>query len=476
MLQQTPAGRPLERIKSLSGPALGISLNGFDKPIHMQEFGMKRDDVVLTRRLVLLLWTAFFVVSLSPLVWGTIFLTDFGFGDALLYHHWVREGLEHGTWPVIDEPWVYPLGALVPMSLLAPISDALDYVVIWWGLILVFNAATLIVVRDGLPNGVRASWWWLAFLFLLGPTGLSRIDSIAATLATIALVLISRHPRFATTLVAIAGWVKVAHFAWLLPLFIISRCRIRHVLAPSTIVTAVVVGFGLSFGSGWRIFGFLTQQSSRGLQAESVFATPLSVARMFGTSENPRFNFGLKTWEYSGAMSDRIATALDPVLIIAVFSASFLVFLAHRRQRTSPTELIALSTFAMMLILIVFNKVGSTQFTLWLAAPLVLSFATFSNGSTPTFRWRVPLTISLVVATLSQLVYPLFYSEYTGGTAAMILVGALRNLLVVALLVWTLRSLWVAGRSEQAFSYEHLRHGVRSSPGFSQISRPRRKF
>ena len=454
----------------------GFLQTGPINPFTCEDSGVKRDDVVLTRRLVILLWIAFFMVSLSPLVWGTILLTDTGLGDAFLYHHWVREGLKHGTWPVIDEPWVYPLGALAPMALLAPISDAHDYVVMWWGLILVVNAATLIVVRDGLPNGVRASWWWLAFLFLLGPTGLSRIDSIAAALATIALVLISRHPRFATTLVAIAGWVKVAHFAWLLPLFIISRCRIRHVLVPSTIVTAVTLGFGLTLGSGWRIFGFLTQQSSRGLQAESVFATPLSVARMFGAAENPRINFGLKTWEYSGSLPDRIATALDPVLIIAVLSASLLVFLAHRRQRTSPTELIALSTFAMMLILIVFNKVGSTQFTVWLAAPLVLSFATFSNGSTPTFRWRVPLTISLVVATLSQLVYPLFYSEFTGGSTAMILVGALRNLLVVALLVWTLRSLWVAGRSEQTCSYQHLRHGIRSSPGFNEISRPRKKL
>jgi hypothetical protein len=389
-------------------------------------------------RWVGLIWVAFFVVSLSPLVVGS-FLRDSGFGDVFLYHRWVREGVERGMWPVIDVPWVYPIGALAPMALLAPFAGGPHYVTAWWALVLVLNAVTLIVIRDFLKNGLRAAWWWLAFLFLLGATGLSRIDSIATGLATIALVLVSRHPRAAATLVTAAGWIKLAHFTWLLPLYLVATGRTKNVLVPAAIVFAVVMSFAVSLGSGARIFGFLTEQSDRGLQTESVFATPFSVARILDGTPRPELRRPLQTMEFPGTSADAVAKLLDPLLVVAVLGISIMVWLAHRRARLSPIELIAVSTFAMTLVLIVFNKVGSPQFTLWLAAPLVLSFSIFSDE--PVLKWRTPLTISLVVAALTQIVYPLFYFDFIRGTTPLILASALRNALIVVLLVWAVRAL-----------------------------------
>lgn len=404
------------------------------------------------------MWLAFFMVSVWPIISGLYVVNDAGFGDVSLYYEWSRNGIEHGIWPVINEPWVYPLGALAPMALLAPIGDLGNYFMAWWALIFVLNAVTLIVIRDGLTNGYRAAWWWLAFLLLLGPAGMSRIDAVAAALATIALVLIGRRPRSATILITLAGWVKVAHFAWLLPLLIVSSRRIRNVLVPSALISAVVFGFGLSLGSGVRILGFLTQQSDRNLQSESVFATPLSVSRIWGAADGYGLNLKLNTWEYSGNMATHIAQALDPMLVIVALLVSLLVFRANRRTRISPTELIALATFAMTLVLIVFNKVGSPQFALWLAGPLVLSFASSSSGSVPAIEWRFPLATSLVVAAMTQVVYPLGYHAYLYGSPSVIIVGAVRNLLVVALLVWAIQKLWSASHVEHDKRQKLMRH------------------
>ena len=393
----------------------------------------------------MLLWIAFFIASLGPLISAAYLVKDSGLDDVFLYHEWVRHGFETGIWPVVDEPWVYPIGALVPMALLSFIASASTYLVAWWGMIVAINAFTLIRIRDNLPNGYRAAWWWVAFLLCLGPSAIGRIDAVAAAAATFALVSFYRRPKLAATLITLAGWIKVIHFAWLLPLFLISTKRVHNVLAPALLSSILVVGVELALGSGTRIFGFLTGQTRRGLQAESIFATPFSVARLWKDGMGPTYNEPLNTYEYLGEAASTTARVLDLLLIIAAIVVAQLVLLAHRRRHLQQLQLVALATFAMTLALIVFNKVGSPQFTLWLAAPLVLSFATKSVPQT-VISWRFPLIGVLAVAALTQLIYPLAYRSYILGSPTMVFVGAIRNVLVVALLAWAVRKLYEASR------------------------------
>lgn len=385
----------------------------------------------------LYIWIAFTLVSVCPVYVAAIFGSDSGFGDLFLYQDWARIGLHLGIWPVLDNPWVYPLGALAPIALLSHLGSRGAFALAWLGLIVFFNAVALIVIRRKLPNGDAACWWWLGFLVLLGPVALSRIDAVAAAAATIALVLIQTRPILASALITYAGWVKVVHFAWLVPVFILTRRRIRTVFVPWFLVSTAIVGLGLLLGSGSRIYSFLTAQSDRGLQAESVIATPLSIARMWNGSSRLMNNTALNTYEYVGVAAQRLAHAADVLIIFAVLAVSVLVLIASQKTGHDTIEILALGTLAMTLTLIAFNKVGSPQFTLWLAAPLVLSFAI----SSPLLSWRTPQRIALAVAGLTQMVYPLFYGSYIHDAPPMIVIGAVRNVLIVALLIWAVHAL-----------------------------------
>ena len=62
-----------------------------------------------------------------------------------------------------------------------------------------------------------------------------------------------------------------------------------------------------------------------------------------------------------------------------------------------------MASFALTAALIVFNKVGSPQFMTWLVAPIVLGLVLDRR------RWRSVAVFALVVAALTQSVYPLTY-------------------------------------------------------------------
>lgn len=71
-----------------------------------------------------LLWAGLILAHVIPVVVGSMIARDTGFGDVRLYWHWVNEGLNGQGWPVIDLPSVYPVGALLPMIVLAPLTSA----------------------------------------------------------------------------------------------------------------------------------------------------------------------------------------------------------------------------------------------------------------------------------------------------------------------------------------------------------------
>lgn len=80
--------------------------------------------------------------------------------------------------------------------------------------------------------------------------------------------------------------------------------------------------------------------------------------------------------------------------------------------------------------MIVFNKVGSPQFMIWLAVALVGLLYFGVKGA------RFALLVGALVLFLTQLVYPVFYIGLLGLETMPLWLLTLRNLLLVALLVW----------------------------------------
>ncbi|MFS0702361.1 glycosyltransferase 87 family protein [Cellulomonas sp. 179-A 4D5 NHS] len=374
------------------------------------------------------------------LAWlGAVRLPMEAFYDLELYRFWMWQGLETGTWPVLDGDWVYPAGALVPL-LVPGLVDAVDtrtYMLAWAALVTLLNGLALVLLlRPRRGASTLGAWWWLAFLAALGPVAMGRLDAVVAPLVVVALVLAAQHPAVASALLTVGAWIKVAPGALLLPLVLVTRRPWRDVVLPPAVVCAVVVG-AVTLGGGLPHLGsFLAEQGERGLQVESVGATPWMVAALVTPAVERRLNEELVTYEVHGPGAQLAADSLGLALVLALAAVTALLWWARRRAGTSVAveAFVVRGALLVATTLIVFNKVGSPQFVGWLAPPVVVALALRLRG------WEVTAVLVLVIAGLTQIVFPTGYNHLLGGDAVVTLALVLRNVLLVALLAVTARA------------------------------------
>ena len=374
---------------------------------------------------------ASFLVHLWALTASKLFPDAISFGDLSLYDYWAYQ-VDNGTgvYGLVTE-WVYPALAFVPIWI-AGALNLVSYEVSWLAVVFVLNtAAVLLLVRresnGGVFTGTKASWAFLSALLFLGPVAVSRIDSVSAALAILGLVAINRNTTgIAAALFTIAGWIKIWPVALFVAMIAVFKKRLQAITV-ATIISASIIGIGLLAG-GTKVFGFVLQQQERGIQIESVMATPWMWLAKFG-SANIFFDDSILTNQISGPSVQELAAVSNYLLFIALAITVLLAIRAVRAGR-NRTQVFALAALTGVLDLIVFNKVGSPQFMIWLAVPLVGLVFFGINKS------KVALAMGSAILLLTQLVYPVFYIELLGLEIMPLVLLTVRNLLLVALLIW----------------------------------------
>ena len=400
----------------------------------------------------LALWGAFLAVHGWLTFLGVVVVPGESFYDLELYRWWAQLTASGGPAAVLASGWVYPAGALAPMlaAAAAGSGSAAGYALAWCAMVTALDAVAIVaLVRGGRSAG---AWWWLAFLLLLGPVALGRLDAVIVPLCVVALVMVSRspaHARTASALLTVGAWIKVAPGALLLPLVTARRRPLRDVVAPAAAVTLAVVTAMLASGGIAHIGSFLTDQGTRGLQVEAVVASGWMVARLLSTQVEVVFNEQLSTYEVVGPGTGAAALVLDVLLVGAVVAIGLTLVLARRRGVADAALLPG--ALAIMAALFVTDKVGSPQYLTWVAAPIAVALSmpgvlrsspaqALLHASSQADR-RIPPWLSmaagigLATAALTQEVFPWGYDLLLGSNGAMTGVLVLRNLLLVALLV-----------------------------------------
>ncbi|MCR6688888.1 glycosyltransferase 87 family protein [Cellulomonas sp.] len=399
----------------------------------------------------LALWCAFLLVHGWILVVGVWWKPSETFWDIDLYRWWVWQGLHQGVWPVLDGPWVYPVGALVPM-LAAGVGGTgygHGYALAWTLWLTAFNAAGVLALLHA-PRVVghrrvartqAGAWWWIAFIALLGPVAIGRLDGAVAPLVVGALVLALRHPAVASALLTFGAWVKVAPGALLLPLFLVVRRKAEVVAAAATVSAVVVLGVAAGGGAA-HLTSFLDQQDGRGLQIEAVGATPWVLASTWRPDLRIELNAELVTWEVHGTGTQAVADALGALFYLGLAAAAVLLWWCARRlgdrlwnDATVRAQVLLRGALLVSLLLIVLNKVGSPQYVGWIAPPVAVALALRLP------RWRTTAWLVAGIAGVTQLVFPWGYADITGGGTGMVLVLAARNVALVVLTVLVVRDL-----------------------------------
>ncbi|OYO05035.1 hypothetical protein CGZ95_01650 [Enemella evansiae] len=308
--------------------------------------------------------------------------------------------------------------------------------------------------------------FWSVFLLLVGPLVWNRFDLVPAVLVGAAAVLAVRHPRTSGALLGIGAAIKLWPAA-LIPLLVNGRNRGR------ALVGFLITGGGLALISlaagGWpRLISPLVWQGDRGLQIESVWATPLMLFHAF---EPDRWEIRISSYqafEIFGQgvgkllLLSNVATVIGGLVVLAILIRSF--FAAGTSGQHVDSRGLAIAMLAVIAIIIITNKTLSPQYIPWLGGPLaaLVSWTGLGRGRraepdpfrSMATRWVVAL---LVIAFASQLVFPTLYDAINDlhvddpwtplATTALVV----RNGLLV---LFTLDLIWSVWRTPQALARE----------------------
>jgi uncharacterized membrane protein len=386
------------------------------------------------------LWPAFiavhFVLAVSCLAPGK---TGNSFNDVTgFYRVWATDAVHGGGWPAIDTPWVYPIVALVPM-LIPLIGGDAGYGAVWLMLVTLLNAVAFgTLIAHPTVQRSKAAWFWLASLLALGPVALGRLDIVSVALAVMGAVVLSARPVLAGALLAVGAWVKFWPVALVAAAVVAAKERWR-VLIGAAAATAVIVASALLVLDARHLFSFVGQQSGRGLQIESPWATPLLwgvLMRMPGL--RIYYDTGIYTFQVAGPGASALARIADYALPAAVLAAA-LVGLRAVLAKAEPRLAVALLALALTVGFCVFDKVGSPQYQSWFAVPVMMGLLVAAR------RFRRPAALVLASLVLTQLIYPWNYDGLTAGRLLPVLLVTVRNLVDVVVFGWALVALWKLG-------------------------------
>lgn len=386
------------------------------------------------------LWAGFAVVHLA-LVWLNLAAPGYPLGDVTgVYRVWAENAAHDWVRMGIDAPWVYPILAFAPMALALAFGPEL-YGVTWLVLVVLLDAAAFaLLVGAGARSRPRriAAWWWLGFLAALGPIALGRIDAVTVPLAVVGMLFALGRPRVAGALLTIAAWIKVWPAALGLALVTASRKR-GEVLTVALALSAGVVGVSLLAGSGLHVFGFIAEQTGRGLQVEAPFAVIWLWAIVAGApGTHVYYDRDILTFQVTGPGVELASWLTLPLMAVGVLGFVLLGVRAVCRG-AAVGRLLPPLALGLVLVLMLGNKVGSPQFVTWLAAPVVLGLVLRPR------RFTLPAALAVVVAIFTHLLYPYLYGWLLVANPAFVLLLTAKIGILLALLVWCGRAVWKAG-------------------------------
>ncbi|MDD7962211.1 glycosyltransferase 87 family protein [Microbacterium thalli] len=377
------------------------------------------------------LWIAFALVHLLVSVLGFV-LPNQPMGDVyLVYEPWSRAALSGGEIVGIDQDWVYPQLALVPMVLAHGFAWIAGYTVGWAVLVAVVDAiAFAVLIGDARSRGrVTAAGFWLAAIILLGPVGLYRLDAITVALAVMGCVWLRGRPGLAGILLAVATWIKVWPAALIGAAVIVLRRR-GALIVSGLVVSTATLAVVIAAGGAAHALGFVGDQTSRGLQVEA----PVSTFYVWGTMLGiPGFSVyyasDILTFQVTGSDIDPVIAIMTPVLIAGVAAVAGLAAVQTWRG-AAVRHVLPTAAMALVVTFVALNKVGSPQYLCWLVPAVVLGLVLDRRA------WSRPAVAVLVLSGLTQLIYPVLYNDVLTAQPLGVAVLTVRNVLLVALGVW----------------------------------------
>lgn len=281
---------------------------------------------------------------------------------------------------------------------------------------------------------IRAGWFWTIFCAVSGPILLTRLDMIPGLLVAFSAALLVSMPALAAVLLGFATMSKLwpgVLAAGLVGSYRAASTWRRLLWFFASLATFALVTITLSGVE--RLISPLTYQDERGLEIESIAATPFMLASPFFPDTWTIALAPSKSFEIFGpgisAGIRATSIALLATLVVALGGAIF------RFLRGGWTHDYAIGFFTLLvLLLIVSNKMFSPQYLTWVG-PLVAVFLMYVRTIADATLAQIVVPI-LVATALTWLIYPMTFDHLISGWHYASILLMVRNLVMV----WVLYS------------------------------------
>lgn len=346
-------------------------------------------------------------------------------GDLYVYGTY-KDLMVHGLVPYRDFDFEYPPGALISIRLAGGDVDVLS--------LMMLGCAVVTQLAAWAAGGPVAGWSMALLPALAGALVRTHFDLLPTALALVGLALILTRPRrgaleLGFVVLALGTMTKL----WPVALAVVACCWLlgrgerRAALRVGAIFLLVVLAIAIPFAA---LGGFPSKMVQfhldRPVQIESTAATVLELTGGSSVTGDPVRPDRFKSNGLDGGAADVVAALSTLALLVSV---ALILRLAARRPARDGLVLAAL---AITLAFVVFSKVLSPQYMVWL---LPLAAVTAGHG------YRLAPALVAAASLTTQLWFPASYFDVVYQHAWAVVAVGVRNALLLAALVATARAL-----------------------------------
>ena len=343
--------------------------------------------------------------------------SEFLFSDVRLYDWWAGN-IADSHFPINDPMWQYPpLAAVVFLVGYLIAGNTVGFVFL--ATIADLTIFSLLIQRGRVQGNSNPALIWMIAPLVMGPIILGRFDVFVTLAAVVALLYVDQTRRFGIAL-AIGALLKV----W--PLLLLLGAPKGTALKAIAWFTATFAAGSLLLSFWWNdSFSFISGQSSRGLQIESVGALPYQIWNAGPGTVTSAFQFGAIEVVAAGTQFVSLVITLIGVVLLGVL---FYWRIFGKLSQANPADIALLA----ILISIVTSRVLSPQYMVWVFGLLAVS------AIHPQVNFRKILILIFVSAGLGQIIYPWMYISLQQGGVLAVTAHAIR----VLTLLWATGIAW----------------------------------
>lgn len=283
--------------------------------------------------------------------------------------------------------------------------------------------------RSSATGSLDAPTYWIFFSAAAGPILLTRLDLFPGLLVALTVAFLFTRPRVASALLGLATMSKL--WPGVLAAALVGKWNNRSTwtrlvwFALSLVVTA---GITIATSGFERLTSPLSYQGDRGLQVESIAATPLALANSFNKDGWVIEYAASKSYEIFGP-GVSAGIVVSNVLMLATLALALGVACGRFVRGGWTPDKAATFFLLLVVLLIVSNKVFSPQYLTWFGPLLAVVLAVMPTHG----LGKIP-RVAIIIAAMTTLLYPFLYSQLVFGPNPVVaLILAARNVLMIYL-------------------------------------------